>query len=224
MEKHETATTNPRLKDQVGERRVILLVSPVRDKLTEYTAGLLADPPDLGAPTVLCRPEHPVTYDEQLSQLSIDPSSTEVVLIFCGHGRAYSLDVPGGSADTPFFDQRDVLAGPRFLLAFCSNAGAELGAAYERQTRGRTFVGFDSEIGFVMAGGEYASTWRKIMFGITLAMLSATDRVTLEKSVIGLYKDALSFFSSEQGRKHRWWLAMSMYLRQQMQAVSCIRT
>jgi hypothetical protein len=224
MEKHETATTNPRLKEQGSERRVILMVAPVHDKLTEYTAGLLADSPDLGAPNVLCRPEHPVTYDEQLSQLSIDPASTEVGLIFCGRGRVDSLDVPGGSTDTPFFDHRHVPAGPKFLLAFCSNAGAGLGAAYEHHTRGRAFVGFDSEIGLVTAGGVYAYMWKRILFGIASAMLRDTDSFTLERSVVGVYKDALSFFSSAEGARYKWALAMRMYLRQQMTAVSCIRT
>ncbi|MCA1619215.1 MAG: hypothetical protein LC795_07870 [Acidobacteria bacterium] len=229
MAKQEMATTKYRLEEPGVERRVILLVAPVHDALTEYTAELLADPPDLGAPNVLCRPVHPVTYDEQLSRLSIDPAATEVCLIFCGHGRAGSLDVPGasggGGALSPFFDYRHVPAGPKFLLAFCSNSGAWLGGAYERNTRGRTFVGFDGEIGFVAAGGAYAYTWRKILFGIAAAMLSAADdNFALEKSVVGLYRDALSMFSPENDPKHRWGLAMRMYLRQQMKAVSCIRT
>ncbi len=221
-------TTNPRPKAQGAERRIILLVAPVHDALTKYGAGLLVDPPDLGAPSVLCRPEHPVTYDEQLSQLSIDPSETEVGLVFCGHSREDSLLGPGapsdGAAGSPFFDQRHVPTGPKFLLAFCSNAGAGLGAAYERQTRGRAFVGFNGEIGFVTAGGEYAQTWRKILFGAASAMLSAADSFTLEKSVVEMYRDALSMFSPENDRRHMWGLAMRMYLRQQMKAVSCIRT
>jgi hypothetical protein len=228
MAEHEVATTNPRLNALGAERRVILLVAPVQDAVTEYGAGLLADPPDLGAPSVLCRPEHPVTYDEQLSRLSIDPAFTEVGLVFWGHGREDSLLGPSASEDrtagSTFFDQRHVPTGPMFLLAFCSNAGAGLGAAYERQTHGRAFVGFDSNIGLVTAGGEYAHTWRRILFGTTAAMLSAADSFTLERSVVGMYKDALSLFSPENDRKYRWGLMMRVYLRQQMKAVSCIRT
>jgi hypothetical protein len=223
-----TTTTNPRSKMPGFGRRVILLVAPVHDELTAYTAGLLENPPELGAPNVLCRPESSLAYDELLSQLAIDPSETEVGLVFCGHGREDSLLGPGAPGDaaafSPFFDQRHVLAGPKFLLAFCSNAAAELGAAYERRSHGRTFVGFEDEIGLVMKGGIYAESWKRILFGSVSAMLSTPDASTLEKSVLGLYRDVLSLFSPERDQKYRWGFMMRAYLRHQMSSISFIRT
>lgn len=229
MAKYEMATTtNPRPDVLSTARRVILLVAPVYDAVTKYTAGLLENPPELGAPNVLCRLERPLAYDELLSQLSIDPAATEIGLVFCGHGREDALLGPGtlseGAAGSTFFEQRHVPAGPKFLLAFCSKAAAGLGAAYERLSQGRTFIGFEDEIGLVLAGGDYAASWRRILFGSAVAMLSAPDATTLEKSVLGLYREELSLFSPERDQKYQWNFIMRAYLRHQMTSISFIRT
>ncbi len=210
----------------------IMLVAPSYDYLTGYTSKLLERFPDLGAPTILCKIERPLTYDELLSQHSIDPSATDVALIFCGHGEKNSLLGPGTQPPAPdhrrshssFFDESHVQIGPKFLLAFCSNAGAELGRAYEYMTFERTFIGFDSEIGLILEEGVYADCWKKLLHGIALAMLSAPDVVALESTVTDLYKEVFSFFSMGEGRELQWSLMMRMLLLRQKESINFIRT
>jgi hypothetical protein len=211
---------------------MIILAAPSYDYLTGYTSKLLENFPDLGAPTVLCKIERPLTYDELLSQHSIDPLVTDVVLIFCGHGEKNSLLGPGTQTPAPdqrgfhssFFDESHVPIGPKFLLAFCPNAAAELGRAYECMTYERTFVGFDSEIGFMLEEGVYADCWRKLLHGLALAMLSAPDVVALESAVKDLYEEVFSFFSTGEGRELQWSLMMRMLLLGQKQAINFFRT
>ncbi len=227
-----TVTTNQQSSFTGGNHPVILLVAPSHDNLTEYTSKLLENFPGLGAPTLLCKIESPLTYDKLLSQKSIDPLATNVALIFCGHGEKNSLLGPGAQRSAPdyrtahssFFDESHVPIVPKFLLAFCSDTAAELGKSYDYMTKGRTFVGFDSESGFVLKGGVYADWWRRIIHGVASAMLSAPDIPALEKTVLDLYKEALSFFSTEKGREFEWGLMMRMYLHKQMEAMKFIRT
>lgn len=211
---------------------MIMLVAPAYDYLTRYTSKLLENFPDLGAPTILCKIESPLTYDELLSQHSIDPSVTDVALILCGHGKKNSLLGPSTQPPAPghreshssFFDESHVPIGPKYLLAFCSNAAAELGRTYEYMTYEHTFVGFDSEIGFILEEGAYADCWRKLIHGIALAMLSAPDVAALESTVRDLYKEAFSFFSTGLGRELQWSLMMRMFLFKQKEAINCIQT
>jgi hypothetical protein len=211
---------------------MIMLVAPSYDYLTGYTSRLLENFPDMGAPTMLCKVEQPLTYEELLSQHTIDPSTTDVALIFCGHGEKNSLLGPGAQPPAPgnrgshssFFDESHVPIGPKFLLAFCSNAATELGRAYEYMTYERTFVGFDSEIGFMLEEGVYADCWRKLIHGIASAMLNAPEVTALESAVTDLYKEAFSFFSMGAGRELQWSLMMRMLLLKQKEAINCIKT
>lgn len=211
---------------------VILLVAPSHDALTEYTSKLLEDFPPLGSPTILCKIKRPTSYDELLSLHSINPLTTDVALIFSGHGDDSSLQGPGEDGDaldytmprSHFFDQTDVLTGPKHLLAFCSKAALDLGATYERKTNGRTFIGFDEEIGLVIKDGVYADWWRRILHGLASAMLNASDTVTPEKLVQALYNEALSFFAPHKDHKYEWGLMMRAYLRQQLESINFIRT
>src|ERR1043166_7526671 len=106
---------------------LILLCAPSHDDLTEYTSKLLENFPSLGAPTVLCKIEVPVTYDQLLSNLAIDPETTEVALIFCGHGQTSSCQGPGAQLWAPnyrksrsfFYNDSFLHMGPVFMLAFC---------------------------------------------------------------------------------------------------------
>lgn len=210
---------------------VILLVAPLYDDLTEYTSGLLDNFPSLGAPTILSKIKRPLTYNELLSVHAIDPLKTDVALIFCGHGKANALEGPGvldapnyRAARSIFFDQRHIPKGPKFLLAFCSNAAIELGNSYGRTTTECTFVGFDGDIGLVLSDGEYADCWRKIVHGLASAMLTSTDDRSLEESIRRLYRDAISFFSPKKDQKYKWGLMMRAYLRRQLDVITVIRT
>lgn len=232
MVDHSTTVVKPNHQGRSAEvkRRVILLAVPSQDRLTEYCSALLENFPNLGAPTLLCPFKSVVTYDELLSQKSIDPLEADVALIYCGHGYKDSLLGPRVQGEAPdnvnaaFFNQSHVAIGPKFLLAFCSNAAAVLGKSYERMTTDRTFIGFEGEIGFVLAGGVYAQWWKRILYGMTSAMLNSTNVEQLEKSVLDLYKEAISFFSTENGKNHKWALMMRVYLRKQMEAIRFIKT
>jgi len=228
---HKTTThsqTSPASKGNL----IILLGAPSHDNLTEYTSKLLEDFPDLGAPTLLCRIETPVTYDTLLAQKSIDPSQTEVVLIYCGHGEPPSLQGPGALPGTPncrdlqsvFYDERFLHLGPTFVLAFCCSAAIDLGYSIDRKTTGRTFVGFDEQIGWVMKTGDYADCYKRILHGSALAMLRATTIHSLEKSIREIYRAALSSFSSEKDGQYEWGLMMRAYLRKQLEALTFIRS
>jgi len=232
LQDDKTIITNQQSNFADGNQLVILLVAPSYDDLTEYTSKLLENFPQVGASTILCKLESPMTYSELLSQHSIDPLATEVALIYCGHGENDSLLGPGAHPSAPdyrtthssFFNESYMPIGPKFLLAFCSNAANGLGNSYHYMTNERTFIGFDEEIGFVLEEGPYAEWWRKIIHGLALAMLSAPDVNAMESSALRLYRDALSFFSSEGGRKLEWALIMRLYLRKQLDAINFIKT
>ncbi|HEY0322015.1 MAG TPA: hypothetical protein VGC66_13735 [Pyrinomonadaceae bacterium] len=211
---------------------LILLCAPSHDDLTEYTSKLLENFQSLGEPTVFCKIESPLTYDQLLSNLAVDPKTTEIGLIFCGHGETASLQGPGAPPGTPdykklrsfFYDDSFLHLGPTFMLAFCCSAAVELGDAYYRLTTGSTFVGFDDEIGFVKKGGDYADWWRKILHTSASAMLSANDIQELEKPIREIYQEALAHFDPRTGRRYRWGLMMRAYLRKQLKDISFIRT
>jgi len=181
---------------------------------------------------MFCNIESSITYDKLLYQNSIDPLDTEIALIFCGHGERDALLVPSANGDasdgpraaTVFFDQSHIALGPEFLLAFCSRAAAELGKSYEEVTTNRTFIGFEHKIGLLLAEGIYAQWWTRIIHGMVLAMLTEEDSDKLAKSIFDLYRDALKFFSSGEGHRHKWSLMMRAYLRSQMEALRIIRT
>jgi hypothetical protein len=227
---HDNAAAKSHLS--VIDRTITLLVAPAQDSLTEYTSKLLENLPALNSPSMFCKITSPITYDKLLAQHSIDPSTIDVALVFCGHGSDQSLDGPGTlptapdykDVRLPFFNESHVRLGPKYLLAFCSNAATGLGRLYESHTTGRTFIGFDDEIGLVVEDGEYANSWGKIIHGIVLAMLSSPDILRLEKSVISLYDDALKYFSHERDREYEWGLLMRAYLRRQVESIKVIQT
>src|SRR5215218_8806091 len=134
-------STTPHSPAGIGGRSlVILLCAPSHDTLTEYTSELLDNFPGLGAPAVLHKFVSPLRYDQLLSALSINPGTTDVALIFCGHGEPPELQGPGAhpgaagyrDARSAFYDESFLDAGlvPKFLLAFCCSAAAGLGDAY----------------------------------------------------------------------------------------------
>jgi len=229
----QASTITPEMGFSADSKRLLVLLAvPAQDGLTDYALKLLEDLPNLGAPTLLCDIKSPITYDDLLSQNCIDYRETDVALVFCGHGSRDSLFGPSlsdGSASPQtarsiFFNQSHVAIGPRFLLAFCSNAARELGEAYDKRTTNCTFVGFEDEIGMVLAEGIYAQWWRGILHGITSEMLRSPTTQELEKSISALYKQAISFFSTGDGRNHRWALMMRIYLRRQSEALRVIQT
>lgn len=220
-----TATTG-------GDDLFILLCAPSHDDLTDYTSKLFDNFPNLGAPTLLHKFESPLKYDHLLSGLPIDPEKTEVALIFCGHGEPSSLLGPGTSPDTPdyrqtfssFYDDSFLHLGPKLMLAFCCSAAVGLGHSYDCKTINQTFIGFDSEIGIIKKGGIYANWWRKILRGSAAAMLNATDRNEMEKSIRELYRDAISFFDSPAGRRYQLARAMKWYLLAQSKALKVFQS
>jgi hypothetical protein len=230
---NSTQTTHYSQAVTSGSNFLILLCAPSHDSLTEYTSTLLENFPNLGAPTSLHKFVSPLTYEQLLSSLSIDPNTTEVALIFCGHGEPTSLQGPGTHPGAPdyndvrssFYDDSFIHLAPRFMLAFCCSAADELGISYERKTSGRTFVGFDAEIGFVKKDGPYAEWLRNILHGSAALMLGVTGADDPEEAIRDLYSNAISYFNSPEGKKKcRWWLAQSMYLQGQLDALKFIRS
>lgn len=231
---HNTTKANTTQHDPAaGGGLIILLCAPTHDQLTTYTAGLFDRFPPLGAPAVLYQFESPLRYDEMLSALSLDPQTADVALVFCGHGDTSELQGPGahpgeegyGEARSAFYDGAHLLAGhvPRFITAFCCSAAAGLGESYGRNSSGQTFVGFDMEIGFVTKGGDYFEWWKKLLHASAAAMLNDAGHADPEEAVRQLYRSAISYFNSPEGKRRcRWWLAMSMYLRGQLDALKFI--
>lgn len=208
----------------------VLLCAPSHDRLTRFTSALFDGIPDLGAPTVLYKIVQPTAYDQLLDTLP-HGRTTKVALIFAGHGTPTSLLGPGVNQDSTnyektfscFYDDSFLNIGPKIMLAFCCSAGADLGESF-RPTKGRTFMGFDQPIGFVMQDGVYIDWWRTILHRSTLEVIHAETPQKIEVVVKGLYRSALSYFSSPQGRKKQWALWMRMTLRHQMNALRIIKT
>jgi hypothetical protein len=232
MPHNNTTMMNSQTNTGGGGNLLILLCAPSHDDLTEYTSKLLENFPDLGAPTKLRKIESPLTYDQLLAELSINPETTQIALVFCGHGEPASLRGPGAHPGAPdyktrqasFYDDSLLHIGPMFMLAFCCSAATALGGAYEHKTSGRTFIGFDDEIGFVKRDGVYAEWCRKILHTAASTMLNATDINDLERPIREVYKDAISFFDPSTGQRYRWGLMMRAYLRKQLKDIAFIRT
>ena len=200
-----------------------LLAAPAHDDFTNYSSSLLNDFPSLGTATALRRFSGPLTYKQLIKEQGIK-ASTDILLIFCGHGNDSELlgpALPGTSDETSvFYDETHVRLGPRFVLAFCCNAGKGLGTEYST-TSSRVFVGFKDELHMVLDDGEYALWWRKLMHHIAFAMLTAVDRHTLEKTVRDLYHSALNAFV---GPEHKWGFMMRAYLRRQLNSLVVVLT
>ena len=218
MQNEPAATTS-------GGNLLILLCAPSHDDLTKYTSKLFESFPHLGAPSEQRIFEHPLTYDQLLSELSVDPDTTDIALVFCGHGEPFSLLGPGVHRDSfsSFYDDKLIELRPKHMLAFCCSAAAGIGQSYDHKTEASTFVGFDMKIGIVTVSGVYAAWWRKILHGLASAMLNASDTHALETSVQALYKDAITFFHHND-KKYRWARAMKWYLLAQSKAIKVVHT
>lgn len=232
MTHHKTTTTATQSNQSSGGNLFILICTPSHDNFTEYTSQLLKNSRGFGAPAAMRVFTGPLDYEQLLNQLSINPDKTDVALIFCGHGTASSLQGPGaqpGSANykkarSSFYDASHLDLGPKFLLAFSCDAAQGIGDLYERKTNDRTFIGFDDKIYFVLADGDYADWWRKIVHATASAMLSAPNLATMEKAVRRLYKAALSAFPPEKDNQYEWGMLMRSYLRRQLEDITFIQT
>ena len=226
-----TTRTNEQSSQAGSGGKVILLCAPIHDQLTKYTSTLLEDFPGLGVRTILCKFREPLSYDQLLESLSLDPS-TEVTLVFCGHGEKPSLQGPGADPDepdyenirSPFYRDSFLDLGPQRMLAACCYAAAGLGQSFLENTKGCWFVGFNDEIGFVTKGRVYADWWRKVLHGSASAVLNTADIEDLEKSVRQTYKDALSFFDRRARKQYRYGYMMRAYLRRQLETIDFIQT
>ena len=187
---------------------------------------MLVDFPSLGTATALRRFSGALTYKQLLKEQNIK-ASTEVLLIFCGHGTEFELlgpALPGTSEETSdFYNDTHVRLGPRFMLAFCCSAGKGLGAEYSKAAT-RAFVGFKDELYMVMADGKYAFWWKKLMHSIAWAMLTTTDKATLEQNVRDIYRSALAAFPAHEDSQHDWGFMMRAYLRRQLESLVIVLT
>jgi hypothetical protein len=217
-------TTTLTKSSLTGAHRLVLICAPSHDDLTEYTSKLVENLPDLGPPAVLRKIESPLTYDQLLSQLALDREATEVALVFCGHGDPSALLGPAkhpgapGYSETlaPFYDETHLPLGPGHMLAFCCSAAAGLGASFEREAPGGTFIGFKDDIPFLTEGGSYAECYRGIIHGLASALLNVSDRGRLEHVADNIYEQALASFPPEKdGTVHDWGLMMRGGLLQQ---------
>lgn len=228
---HNSSTT-PTKSNLTGGPGLILICAPSHDNLTEYTSKLLENFSALGAPTVLRKIESPLTYDQLLTELSLDPVATEIMLIFCGHGEPTALLGPADHPGAPdyrdtvasFYDESHLHLGPKLMLAFCCSAAAGLGASYDHKTHGRAFVGFKDDILILKEDGNYADCWRAILHGLASALLNASTRTKLEKSVRKIYAEALASFSPDKDNVNNWGLMMRASLLQQLADIKVILT
>src|SRR4051812_7036042 len=200
-----------------------LVAAPAHDDFTTYSSSLLDDFPSLGTAKFFRRFSTPLTYKQLVKEQNIK-STTDVLLIFCGHGSDSELlgpALPGTSDETSvFYDETHLRLGPSFMLAFSCNAGKGLGSEYSKLLM-RRFVGFKDELYMVLDDGEYAFWWKKLMHDISSAMLTAADRDTLEKEVRDLYRSALDAFV---GPEHKWGFMMRAYLRRQLNSLVIVLT
>ena len=200
-----------------------LRAAPAHDDFTTYSSSLLVNFPSLGTPTAVRMFSESLTYKQLLKEQNIK-SSTDVLLIFCGHGTEFELLGPAlpGTADetSDFYNETHIHLGPRFMLAFCCNAGKGLGTEYSK-TGKRVFVGFKDQLYMVIADGEYAFWWRNLMHGIALAMLTAVERSALEKTIRDLYRSAIAAFA---GPEHEWGWMMRAHLRKQLEDLVVVLT
>lgn len=226
---HQDMTTTENTQNDAN--LLILLCAPSHDDLTEYTSRLFASFPHLGGRVELRIFESPLKYEQLLLELSVNPATADVALIFCGHGEPFSLQGPGALPGEPnyrktfssFYDEGTIDNRPKLMLAFCCNSAAGIGKAYKLKSYESTFIGFDVDIGFVTRHGIYAEWWRKILHGLASSMLNASDSDVLEKDVQSLYKDAIDFFHRHD-RKYRWARAMKWYLLAQLKAIKVFCT
>jgi hypothetical protein len=155
----------------------------------------------------------------------------DITLVFCGHGEPSALLVPAYPPGSPvykdvlaaFYDESYLDLGPRLMLAFCCSAAAGLGDSYE-STSGRSLVGFKDDILILTEDGNYAECWRAILHGLTFALISASDRATLEKFVRRIYGEALSMFPADKDDVYDWGLMMRGALLQQQADLRVILT
>lgn len=204
-----------------------LLAAPAHDDFTTYSSALLVDFPSLGTATALRVFAGALTYKNFLKEQNIK-AGTDVMLIFCGHGTDFELlgpALPGTSDETSdFYNETHLRLGPRFMLAFCCNAGKGLGAEYHSKTTMRAFVGFNDKLYMVTAEGEYAFWWRKLMHSIALAIMTTVDKATLEKNVRDAYRSALAAFPAHEDDQRDYGFMMRAYLRRQLENLVVVVT
>jgi hypothetical protein len=179
-------------------------------------------------PTNLYKFSTPLTYEQLLQKLSIDPDDRDVLVVFCGHGNNAALQGPAAAGDpatarSVFYKSAYIDLGPKYMFAMCCSTAEGLATSFERRTD-RAFIGFGSEIGFVMKGGVYAEWWRKVLHDCAAAMLQSKDVHDLRRSVEHIYKAAYMFFQPQGGRRYRYGLMMGAYLRQQLEVIDLVRT
>ncbi len=167
------------------------------------------------------------SFDEILpSDLSLE---TKVALIFCGHGTDEKL-LTGAEQDCSrlsksfeegvFYDFNSFKLGPQVLAALACNAGAQLGRDFVEETGG-TFFGYVDKLCFIITDSEtYNFWWRKIFTEIIRKIIRDQEITegTIELAQ-ALYRDALEFFSSGNGRYEEKALGMRMCLRRNLEAL-----
>ena len=208
----------------------ILIGAPSHDPLTGYTSQLLLDLPDLGAPTDAQKFSRPLTYPQLVAQKRINVSDTLVMLVFSGHGSVAALEGPGAppgalnhsNSYSAFYDDSSLNSGPEILLAFCCQAGRDLGDSYKVDPTKQVFVGFKTKIPFLLAEGVYAACWVEIIHGTASAMLESKDRRELRRSILALYDNKITYFHRGDGSDAEYALLMEMYLLKQKQTLRFI--
>lgn len=204
---------------------VVLLCAPVQkdDLLTNYTSKLLENFPSLNHSTKLRKFSEPLTYENLLTELSLN-TEDDVAVVFWGHGNESSLlgpPDPSSQTRTSFYDATSIDSGPKYMLAMCCSAAIGLARAFDGRDD-RAFIGFDRPIPFVLAGGIYAEWWTKIVQGCAAAMLQFNNVDDLRAAVQHVYKSALSVFPPDSKREHG--LLMNGYLLQQLESIDFVRT
>jgi hypothetical protein len=190
----------------------------------------LLDLPNFDAPTDVQKFSKPLTYVQVLAQKQINANDTLMVLVFSGHGSVAALEGPGSppgalnhsTSYSAFYDSSNLTSGPELLLAFCCQAGGDLGDLYKVDHTKQVFVGFRQKIGILMAEGEYAACWVEIIHGTACAMIQAKDRREMKRRILALYDNKISDFHKGKGSGAEYALLMEMYLLKQKQTLRLI--
>lgn len=156
---------------------------------------------------------------------------SKVILVFCGNGDDDALltgneqdcaDLSEISSEGVFYDADYFKLGPEILVAFCSDAGKELGPRFATANGGK-FLGFCDELCLINSmHPKCEQWWREIFYGIIIKVIEDetvnSQNVNFARSLL---EKAIDYFYSEESDVIDWVevIAMRMCLRQNLAAL-----
>lgn len=189
----------------------LILCGPEYDEATKIIGSWLND---------LEIPEGVKTYPaigqdvtrETVIDLLEQTRGTRGVKIFAGHGSDDALlgppydgctrEVVDGREFSVVYDAAMLNRGPSALFAFCCKSAKKLGTRF-MELPGRSFLGYEGNIGYDLTNEECINVWRKIIHLISKEIVEdGAITEAHEASLQSLYDDAIEYFMSGPGRNN----------------------